>query len=55
VERASFDPFFTFFRGGVAAFEDGRRVGAVGVSGLPGEDDEALAVAALRAAGLALT
>ena len=54
-ERASFDPFFTFFRGGVAAFEDGRRVGAVGVSGLPGEEDEALAVAALRAAGLALT
>ena len=54
-ERASFDPFFTFFRGGVAAFEDGRRVGAVGVSGLPGEDDEALAIAALRAAGLALT
>lgn len=54
-ERASFDPFFTFFRGGVAAFEDGRRVGAVGVSGLPGEDDEALAVAALRAAGLVLT
>ena len=54
-ERASFDPFFTFFRGGVAAFEDGRRVGAVGVSGLPGEEDEALAIAALRAAGLALT
>jgi glc operon protein GlcG len=53
-ERESFDPFFTFFRGGVAAFEDGRRVGAVGVSGLPGEDDEALAAAALRAAGLAL-
>ena len=54
-ERASFDPFFTFFRGGVAAFEDGRRIGAVGVSGLPGEEDEALAIAALRAAGLALT
>jgi uncharacterized protein GlcG (DUF336 family) len=54
VERASFDPFFTFFRGGVAAFEDGRRVGAVGVSGLPGEDDEALASDALLAAGLAL-
>src|SRR5918998_2067240 len=35
VERASFDPFFTFFKGGVAAFEDGQRVGAVGVSGLP--------------------
>jgi uncharacterized protein GlcG (DUF336 family) len=32
VERVSFDPFFTFF-GGVAVFEDGRRVGAVGVSG----------------------
>ena len=27
VERASFDPFFTFFQGGVAAFEGGRRVG----------------------------
>jgi uncharacterized protein GlcG (DUF336 family) len=53
-ERQSFDPFFTFFRGGVAAFEDGRRVGAVGVSGLPGEDDEALATDALLAAGLAL-
>jgi glc operon protein GlcG len=54
VERASFDPFFTFFRGGVAAFQDGRRIGAVGVSGLPGEDDEALARDALLAAGLAL-
>ena len=53
-ELASFDLFFTFFRGGVAAFEDGRRVGAVGVSGLPGEDDEALASDALLAAGLAL-
>jgi uncharacterized protein GlcG (DUF336 family) len=37
VERASFDPFFTFFR-----------VGAVGVSGLPGEVDEQLAVAAIE-------
>ena len=54
VELASFDPFFTFFRGGVAAFEEGLRVGAVGVSGLPGEDDEALATDALLAAGLAL-
>jgi uncharacterized protein GlcG (DUF336 family) len=54
-ELASFDPFFTFFRGGVAAFEEGRRVGAVGVSGLPGEDDEALASEALLAAGLALS
>ena len=54
-ELASFDPLFTFFRGGVAAFEDGRRVGAVGVSGLPGEEDEALAVQAVEAAGLALS
>lgn len=51
-ELASFDPKFTFFRGGVAVFEDGRRIGAVGVSGLPGDEDEALAVAAIRAAGL---
>jgi glc operon protein GlcG len=53
VERASFDPFFTFFRGGVAAFERDRRVGAVGVSGLPGEQDERLALQALAEAGLA--
>jgi len=53
VERASFDPFFTFFLGGVAAFDGETRVGAVGVSGLPGADDEALARAALEAAGLA--
>ena len=48
VERASFDPFCTFFLGGVAVFEDGRRVGAVGVSGLPGEVDEQLALAAIE-------
>ena len=48
VERASFDPFFTFFLGGIAVFEDGRRVGAVGVSGLPGELDEQLALAAIE-------
>jgi glc operon protein GlcG len=52
VERASFDPFFTFFKGGVAAFEGAMRVGAVGVSGLPGEVDEDLARRAIRAAGL---
>ncbi len=52
VERASFDPFFTFFLGGVAVFEDGERVGAVGVSGLPGEVDEQLVLAAIAAAGL---
>ena len=48
VERASFDPFFTFFLGGVAVFEAGRRVGPVGVSGLPGETDEELALAAIE-------
>jgi len=53
VELASFDPFFTFFQGGVAAFEDGRRVGAVGISGLPGEQDDALAREALAQVGLA--
>jgi uncharacterized protein GlcG (DUF336 family) len=51
-ELASFDPQFSFFHGGVAAFSAGRRVGAVGVSGLPGAVDEQLAVAAIRAAGL---
>jgi glc operon protein GlcG len=52
VERASFDPFFTFFLGGVAAFDGARRVGAVGVSGLPGAEDAALASAAIESAGL---
>ena len=54
-ELASFDPHFSFFRGGLAAFEDGRRVGAVGVSGLPGEQDEALARQGIEAAGLAVS
>ncbi len=53
VERASFDPFFTFFLGGVAAFDGATRVGAVGVSGLPGAVDESLAIDAIAAAGLA--
>ncbi|MDX6597782.1 MAG: hypothetical protein QOE87_1669 [Gaiellales bacterium] len=52
VELASFDPFFTFFQGGVAAFDGQRRVGAVGVSGLAGADDDALARRALAQAGL---
>ncbi len=52
-ELASFDPFFTFFQGGVAAFDGDRRVGAVGVSGLPGEQDDALARGALVEVGLA--
>jgi uncharacterized protein GlcG (DUF336 family) len=48
----SFDPFFTFFLGGVGVFEGAERVGAVGVSGLPGEIDEQLALAAIeRSAG----
>jgi glc operon protein GlcG len=52
VERASFDPFFTFFLGGVAVFDGQRRIGAVGVSGLPGEEDERLALLAIeRSAG----
>ena len=52
VERASFDPFFTFFRGGVAVFDGETRIGAVGVSGLPGEVDEDLVRRAIAAVGL---
>jgi glc operon protein GlcG len=51
-ELASFDPFFSFFRGGVAAFDGERRVGAIGVSGLPGDEDERLAREAIERAGL---
>jgi uncharacterized protein GlcG (DUF336 family) len=51
-ELPSFDPFFTFFQGGVAAFDGARRVGAVGVSGLAGADDDALARQAIAQAGL---
>jgi uncharacterized protein GlcG (DUF336 family) len=47
-ELASFDPFVSFFLGGVAVFEDGRRIGAVGVSALPGDADEQLALAAIK-------
>ena len=54
VERESFDPFFTFFLGGLAVFDGESRVGAVGVSGLAGEDDEALARQAVEAAGLSV-
>ena len=49
VERASFDPFFTFFLGGVAVFDGDRRIGAVGVSGLPGDVDEQLVLRAIAA------
>ena len=48
VERASFDPYFTFFLGGVGVFDGDRKIGAVGVSGLPGEVDEKLALAAIE-------
>jgi glc operon protein GlcG len=51
-ELASFDPFFTFFKGGVAAFDGDERVGAVGVSGLAGAEDDSLARRALAQAGL---
>ena len=51
-ELASFDPRFIFFLGGVAVFSGERRVGAVGVSGLSGDEDERLAAVAIRAAGL---
>jgi glc operon protein GlcG len=53
-ELQSFDPFFTFFQGGVAAFEDGMRIGAIGVSGLPGEEDDRIAREAIARAGLDL-
>jgi uncharacterized protein GlcG (DUF336 family) len=51
-ELASFDPQYSFFLGGVAVLDGGRRVGAVGVSGLPGVEDDALARSAIEAAGL---
>ena len=51
-ELASFDPFFTFFKGGVAAFDGERRVGAVGISGLAGDEDDAIARQALERVGL---
>jgi uncharacterized protein GlcG (DUF336 family) len=38
--------------GGVAVFDGKTRIGAVGVSGLPGEVDEQLARRAIEAAGL---
>jgi glc operon protein GlcG len=51
-ELASFDPLFSFFKGGVAAFDGDRRVGAVGVSGLPGETDDEVAREAIASVGL---
>src|SRR3954451_20611559 len=40
VARQSFDPLFTFFLGGLAAFDGETRVGAVGVSGFSGGKGE---------------
>jgi glc operon protein GlcG len=51
-ELASFDPAFTFFLGGVAAFAGASRTGAVGISGLAGDEDDALARRVLAHAGL---
>lgn len=51
-ELASFDPAFTFFLGGVAAFAGPTRTGAVGISGLAGDEDDDLARRVLAAAGL---
>jgi len=53
-ELASFDSFFSFFLGGVALLSQGARIGAVGVSGLPGEVDEQLALDAIASQGLEL-
>ena len=38
----------------MAAFEGGMRVGAIGVSGLPGEEDDRIAREAIARAGLDL-
>src|SRR5260221_13467651 len=47
VERASFDPFFTFFLGGVAVVQGDQGLGAVGVSGLPREGGQGLRLGAI--------
>jgi glc operon protein GlcG len=53
-ERRNFDPAYTFWPGGVAAWDGDALAGAVGVSGLPGEVDDALARAGIAAAGLSV-
>jgi glc operon protein GlcG len=52
MERLNFDPAYTFWPGGVAAWDGDTLAGAVGVSGLAGEVDDLLARAAIEAAGL---
>jgi len=54
LERANFDPRYTFWPGGVAAYDGESRVGAVAVSGLAGEVDDALARAAIESVGLSV-
>jgi glc operon protein GlcG len=54
MERLNFDPAYTFWPGGVAAYDGDTLAGAVGVSGLAGEVDDALARAAIVSAGLAV-
>ena len=51
-ERHNFDPAYTFWLGGVAVYDGEERLGAVGVSGLAGDVDDALARAAIEATGL---
>jgi glc operon protein GlcG len=52
LERMNFDPAYTFWPGGVAAYDGETRVGVVGVSGLPGEVDDSLARGAIASVGL---
>lgn len=51
-ERRNFDPAYTFWPGGVAIYDGDKLIGAVGVSGLAGEVDDALGRDAVGAAGL---
>ena len=48
VERASFDPFFTFFLGGVAVFDGERRIGAWASAACPARSNVALLAIAGR-------
>jgi len=53
-ERHNFDPAYTFWPGGVGAYDGDELVGAVGVSGLAGDVDDALARAAIESTGLSV-
>jgi glc operon protein GlcG len=54
LERHNFDPAYTFWPGGVAAYDGDTFVGAVGVSGLAGDVDDALGRAAITSVGLSV-